>query len=98
MSTFGIVAPVLQKSPVEYDQNDQDQLRRLLRQYFIGIDNPGPIFATDITLTNLPTSPNSLPAGAVWVENGYLRITTSFDPVATSYINMTLNTVSVTIA
>lgn len=97
MSTFGIVAPTLQKAPVEYDQNDQDQLRRLLRQYFIGIDNPGPLFATQLTLTNLPISPNSLPVGTVWVENGYLRIVTSFDPVGTSYINTTLNSVSVTI-
>jgi hypothetical protein len=46
MATKGVVAPRLPAAPVEYDQRYIDSLLGILRQYFNGLDNPGPIAAS----------------------------------------------------
>jgi hypothetical protein len=46
MATKGVVAPRLPAAPVEYDRGYIDSLTSILRQYFNGIDNPGPILAS----------------------------------------------------
>ena len=43
MSNKGVVAPRLPAAPVEYDQRFMDSLLSILRQYFNGLDTPGPI-------------------------------------------------------
>lgn len=43
MSNKGVVAPRLPAAPVEYDQRYIDSLLSILRQYFNGLDTPGPI-------------------------------------------------------
>ena len=43
MANKGVVAPRLPVAPVEYDQRFIDALLGLLRQYFNGLDSPGPI-------------------------------------------------------
>jgi hypothetical protein len=54
--------------PDSYDQRYFNQMLRTLNLYFRQLQNPGAILGTTITLTNLPTSPTGLPAGAVWVD------------------------------
>ena len=43
MANKGVTAPRLPAAPVEYDQRFMDALLSILRQYFNGLDNPGPI-------------------------------------------------------
>jgi hypothetical protein len=43
MAAKGVSAPRLPAAPVEYDQRFIDALLSILRQYFNGLDNPGPI-------------------------------------------------------
>jgi hypothetical protein len=43
MSNKGVVAPRLPAAPIEYDQRYIDSLLGILRQYFNGLDSPGPI-------------------------------------------------------
>jgi len=45
MANKGVTAPRLPAAPVEYDQRFMDALLSILRQYFNGLDNPGPIVA-----------------------------------------------------
>jgi len=45
MATKGVIAPRLPAAPVEYDRIYIDTLTSILRQYFNGLDNPGPILA-----------------------------------------------------
>jgi hypothetical protein len=46
MATKGVIAPRLPAAPVEYDRIYMDSLIGILRQYFNGLDNPGPILAS----------------------------------------------------
>jgi len=46
MATKGVIAPRLPTAPVEYDRDFMDSLLSILRQYFNGLDNPGPIVAS----------------------------------------------------
>jgi hypothetical protein len=46
MANKGVVAPRLPAAPVEYDRVYMDALTGILRQYFNGLDNPGPILAS----------------------------------------------------
>lgn len=66
--------PVLPVPPLEYDRNFMDQLLRQLRWFFLQLNNPGPLRATTITLTDLPTTPDGLAPGSVWNDNGTLKI------------------------
>lgn len=52
--------------PVGYDNAYFNQTIRALNFYFRQIQNPGPVIATTIQLTNLPTSATGLPVGSVW--------------------------------
>ena len=45
MATKGVTAPRLPAAPVEYDRVFMDSVLSILRQYFNGLDNPGPILA-----------------------------------------------------
>ena len=45
MAAKGVVAPRLPAAPVEYDRVYMDSLIGILRQYFNGLDNPGPLLA-----------------------------------------------------
>jgi len=46
MANKGVIAPRLPAAPVEYDRVYMDALTSILRQYFNGLDNPGPILAS----------------------------------------------------
>ena len=57
MATKGVVAPRLPIAPVEYDQRFIDSLLSILRQYFNGLDNPGPVLAATQRQTATGTTP-----------------------------------------
>jgi len=44
------------------------------------LNNPGDVRATDLTLTNLPTNDSGLEVGAVFQQDGILKITLSHKP------------------
>ena len=67
-------APILPIAPQEYDQNWADQTIRTLNSYFSNLQNPGPLRATTLTLTDLPTSSSGLPTGALWNDSGTVKI------------------------
>ena len=46
MANKGVIAPRLPVAPVEYDRIYMDALTSILRQYFNGLDNHGPILAS----------------------------------------------------
>ena len=46
MAAKGVTAPRLPAAPVEYDRVFMDSVLSILRQYFNGLDNPGPILAS----------------------------------------------------
>jgi hypothetical protein len=45
MAVKNVIAPRLPTAPLEYDAQYIDMLLNILRQYFNGLDNPGPIAA-----------------------------------------------------
>jgi hypothetical protein len=57
MATKGVVAPRLPAAPVDYDRIYMDSLIGILRQYFNGLDNPGPVLAATQRTTATTTSP-----------------------------------------
>jgi len=44
------------------------------------LNNPGDVRATDLTLTDLPTNDSGLEVGAVFQQDGILKITLSHKP------------------
>ena len=46
MANKNVSAPRLPAAPVEYDKDFIDALLSILRQYFNGLDNPGPIIVS----------------------------------------------------
>jgi hypothetical protein len=61
MATKGVIAPRLPAAPVEYDRVYIDTLTSILRQYFNGLDNPGPILAA----TQRTPATSGLPAQVI---------------------------------
>ena len=74
MASTNIQIPVLPVPPVQYDQNWANQLIRNLNAYFTALQNPGPMRATTITLTDLPTSSAGLASGSLWNDSGTVKI------------------------
>jgi hypothetical protein len=57
MATKGVIAPRLPAAPVEYDKSYIDALTSILRQYFNGLDNPGPLLAATQRIPATATTP-----------------------------------------
>ena len=57
MANKGVVAPRLPAAPVEYDRGYMDVLTSILRQYFNGLDNPGPILVSTQRTPATATTP-----------------------------------------
>lgn len=68
MSRFA-VTPIPLPTPA-YDVKYMEQLIRTLNHYFRQLENPGPVIASGLQLTNLPTSSVGLPSGTVWQDTG----------------------------
>jgi hypothetical protein len=71
MANINIIIPA---APASYDKSQWDDILRQLRLLIQQINNPGPLRATTIVLTDLPTSSTGLPSGSVWNDSGTLKI------------------------
>lgn len=56
--------------PDTYDQRYFNETIRTLNLYFRQLQNPGPVVAATLRITQLPTSATGLPVGSVWVDTG----------------------------
>jgi hypothetical protein len=71
-----LVPPQFPLAPEEYDRQYFDEMVRSLTQLVVQIQNPGELRGTKITLTDLPTSPTGLEAGALYNDSGTIKVVT----------------------
>ena len=62
--------------PEDYDRAYFDDVVRSLSQLVVQMRNPGELRGTKITLTDLPTSSEGLETGALFNDNGTVKIVT----------------------
>ena len=62
--------------PEEYDRAYFDDVVRSLSQLVVQMRNPGELRGTKITLTDLPTSSVGLETGALFNDNGTVKVVT----------------------
>ena len=60
--------------PEDYDRAYFDDVIRSLSQLVVQMRNPGELRGTKITLTDLPTSSDGLETGALFNDNGTVKI------------------------
>jgi hypothetical protein len=90
-------APTLPVAPQSYDFNFMSQFIRALTSYFSLLDSTTPIQVDSIILSRLPTNGAGLPLGAVYSDNGTLKIVVPYQAYAASLqATATLGNVSVT--
>lgn len=66
--------PQFPLAPETYDQNYFDEMVRALSQLVVQLQNPGELRGTTLTLTHLPTSDAGLEAGALYNDNGVVKV------------------------
>lgn len=66
--------PYFPVPPAEYRQNYLAEIIRAFSVYVQQINTPGPWRATTLTLTDLQTDDVALPLGAVFQQDGFLKI------------------------
>jgi|TARA_R100000482_G_C5077803_1_gene124515 hypothetical protein len=71
-----LVPPQFSLAPEEYDVQYFNDLVRSLSQLTNQLQNPGELRGTKITLTELPTSSDGLETGALFNDNGTVKIVT----------------------
>lgn len=71
-----LVPPQFSVPPEEYDRTYFDDMVRSLSQLVIQLNNPGELRGTKITLTDLPISPSGLETGALYNDNGTIKVVT----------------------
>ena len=71
-----LVPPTFSLPPGEYDVEYFNDLIRSLSQLVIQLQNAGELRGTKITLTELPTSDTDLEVGALFNDNGTIKVKT----------------------
>ena len=71
-----LVPPQFSVQPEQYDRVYFDDMVRSLSQLVVQINNPGELRGTRITLTDLPTSSDGLETGALFNDNGTVKVVT----------------------
>ena len=71
-----LVPPTFSLPPDEYDPQYFNDMVRSLSQLVTQLQNPGELRATKITLTDLPTSDTGLEVGALFNDNGTIKVKT----------------------
>ena len=71
-----LVPPYFSLPPDEYDAQYFNELVRSLSQLVTQLQNPGELRGTKITLTDLPTSDTGLEVGALFNDNGTIKVKT----------------------
>ena len=80
MSSRRLVRPQFPVPPEMYDQSYMASVVQSFSVFLEQLNNPGDLRATDLTLTDLPTSDSGLEVGAVFQQDGILKITLSHKP------------------
>ncbi len=80
MGSRRLVQPQFPVPPQEYDISYMSALTQAFSVFLRQNINPGDIRATDLTLTDLPTTDSGLEVGAVFQQDGILKITLSHKP------------------
>jgi len=71
-----LVPPNFSLPPDEYDPQYFREMLRSLSQLVVQLQNPGELRGTKITLTDLPTSDIDLEVGALFNDNGTIKVKT----------------------
>ena len=71
-----LVPPNFSLPPNEYDPQYFSEMVRSLSQLVNQLQNPGELRGTKITLTDLPTSDTGLEIGALFNDNGTIKVKT----------------------
>ena len=71
-----LVPPNFSLPPEEYDPQYFSEMVRSLSQLVNQLQNPGELRGTKITLTDLPTSDTGLEVGALFNDNGTIKVKT----------------------
>jgi|TARA_B100000886_G_C20069520_1_gene345222 hypothetical protein len=71
-----LVPPTFSLPPEEYDVQYFNDMIRNLSQLVTQLQNPGELRGTKITLTDLPTSATGLESGALFNDNGTVKVVT----------------------
>ena len=71
-----LVPPTFSLPPDEYDPEYFNDMVRSLSKLVTQLQNPGELRGTKITLTDLPTSDTGLEVGALFNDNGTIKVKT----------------------
>jgi len=71
-----LAPPTFSLAPDEYDVQYYNEMVRSLSQLVVQLQNPGELRGTKITLTDLPTSDINLEVGALFNDNGTVKVKT----------------------
>ena len=71
-----LVPPTFSLPPDEYEPQYFNDMVRSLSQLVTQLQNPGELRGTKITLTDLPTSDTGLEVGALFNDNGTIKVKT----------------------
>lgn len=66
--------PVLSPAPQEYDQNYMNTLIEEVENLVRRLNTIGPIQATTVQITDLPTSSAGLSSGYLWNDSGTVKV------------------------
>jgi len=80
MSSRRLARPQFPVPPGMYDQSYMASVVQSFSVFLEQLNNPGDVRATDLTLTDLPTNDSGLEVGAVFQQDGILKITLSHKP------------------
>jgi hypothetical protein len=70
----GLAVPLFPNAPLEYDPLYQAEVVRAFSLFLQQMTNPGPLRATTLTLTNLPTDDYWLEPGSLFQVDGVVRV------------------------
>jgi len=80
MSSRNLSKPYFPTPPTEYSQRFMAEVVRAFSVYIEQMQNPGEGRATFIVLTNLQTSDYGLETGALFQQNGFVKVTRANAP------------------
>lgn len=61
-------------APAVYNSDDFNRIFKTIDKALEAINNPGPIRATRVSITDLPTSATGLKAGDLWNDSGTVKV------------------------
>ena len=80
MSARKLVRPLFPSAPREYQQSYFSSVVQAFAVYLDQAINPGDLRGTQLTLTDLQTNDSGLEVGAIFQQDGILKITLSHKP------------------